>query len=41
MSKGIKLVLALALLGGMAACAQQEEVVVQQPVVAEPTYNKF
>jgi nitrous oxide reductase accessory protein NosL len=36
MSKAVKLVLALGLVGFVAACAQQEEVVVPEPITVEP-----
>jgi len=42
MSKSIKFVLALALVGGVAACAQKNEEVVfvdSAPVSVEPTYT--
>jgi hypothetical protein len=40
MSKSARLILALAVVGTMAACAKKdEEVVVVEPVTVEPTYT--
>ena len=43
MTKSIKLLAALGLVALVAACGSQveEEIVVIEPVVEEPTYNKF
>ncbi|MCY4333330.1 MAG: hypothetical protein OXC60_01465 [Litoreibacter sp.] len=42
MSKSIKAIVALAFVATIAACAQQEEeVVVVEPVVEEPVFEKF
>ena len=42
MSNPIRLVMALGFVAFVAACGQPEEVVyVEQPVIAEPTSNKF
>lgn len=43
MSKSIKVIAALGLVALVAACGGQaeEEIVVIEPVVEEPTYNKF
>ena len=44
MSRSIVLLCALAAAGFLSACAQPQEdevVFVQQPVVAEPVYNKY
>ncbi len=42
MSKSIKAILAVGLFALVAACAQQEEVVViEEPVMAEPMSSKF
>ena len=41
MSKSIKTLLAISLVAFVAACAQQDEVVVEEVVVEEPTYQKY
>ena len=42
MSKSIKAIVALGFVAVIAACAQQEEeVVIVEPVVEEPTFSKF
>lgn len=43
MSKSIKAIIAIGLFTVVAACAQQEEVVVvePEPIVEEPTFNKM
>lgn len=43
MSKSIKALVALSLVAFVAACAAEEEVVYvePEPVVEEPTYNKY
>lgn len=43
MSKSIKALAALGFVAIVAACggAQEEEVVIVEPVIEEPTYNKF
>lgn len=42
MSKSIKAIVAFGFVAIVAACAQQEEeVVMVEPVAAEPTYSKY
>ena len=43
MSKSIKAIVALSFVAVVAACGgqQEEEVVIVEPVVSEPTFNKF
>lgn len=41
MSKSILAVVALGLAAFVAGCAQQEEVVIVDPVDPEPVYNKY
>ena len=41
MSNGFKAVLALALFSTIAACAQQEEVYVEEPVMVEQPTTKY
>ncbi|WP_298292812.1 hypothetical protein [uncultured Litoreibacter sp.] len=43
MSKSIKAIVALGFVAIVAACGgqQEEEVVIVEPVVEEPTFNKF
>jgi len=41
MSKSIKTLLAVSLVAFVAACTQQDEVVVEEVIVEEPTYEKF
>ncbi|MEM9434858.1 MAG: hypothetical protein AAGA12_13120 [Pseudomonadota bacterium] len=41
MSKSIKAIIAVGLVAFVAACAQQEEVIIVDPVEPEPTFSKF